>query len=136
MEPPFALQRSARRRAMTRWILLVALLALPIAAVQAETAKSGPTFVLLCESASGSVRAVCAGLIESVLEAEIMLRRKQPELQTVCPPRRLDASATIRVFVNWARLSPELEEMDYPQAVLAALRDAFPCEGEPRIKVR
>lgn len=117
------------KRSLAALAVGLALVGAPGARAEDPPKPTGEDFVDLCVSPSGDARAACGAVIVGLIDVYTLLGAKRPDQRLICPTRTLEPELARQLFVTWAGAHPKVKSMDFTEAVIAALRQRYPCTG-------
>lgn len=95
--------------------------------------SSAEEFVDLCQYGNEQARVLCGTAINSVLNSFLMMAEQNDKFRELCPQRRLTDDEARRAFLSSAERFKDLGQREFPNVVMAALKQRYPCT-EIRIK--
>lgn len=61
------------------------------------------------------------------MNAHVEMSRQDPDQRVICPQRTLSIEEGRRVFVQWAEVTPNAGRLPFPELVVDALLNRYPC---------
>ncbi len=111
-------------------LIFLGLLALPAAALAADTALSGAELLARCEGTPQLLKSdqlYCKGYLEGI-EDYVAELRAQGQAAPFCVPDSGITDAEMRdLYMSWAKANPGGLSQPARAAALAAMADAYPC---------
>jgi len=106
---------------------VVGLSVAPAGAFAQDMTASGADFARLCRATTQVARDTCGAVIVSIIDAQVKMTERRPDLRVFCPSRRLTNEQAARVFMIWANRNANFVDMPFPEVVVTALRARYPC---------
>jgi len=99
----------------------------------------GGKFIALCKSPNATSQNACGSVITALMNAHVEMSRQDPDQRVICPPRRMSVEEGRRVFMQWTETNAHAARMPFPDVVMTALLERYPCSNylkSPRSKSR
>ena len=87
----------------------------------------GSRFIALCKSPNATSQNTCGEVVTSIMNAHVEMSRQDPDQRVICPQRTLTIDEGRRVFVQWAEVTPNAGRLPFPDLVVEALLNRYPC---------